>query len=127
MGDYTAKRIRDMQAGFAGGFIKARAELGVSSFGMQVIAMPPDYADYPEHDHEHDGQEEVYLALSGSGWLDIDGERVELGPETLVRVAADTKRKVYAGPEGIRMLVIGACPGAAYTIPEITELESASA
>ena len=51
MGDYTAKRIGDMEAGFGGGFVKARAELGVSAFGMQVIQMPPNYADYPEHDH----------------------------------------------------------------------------
>jgi len=47
MADYTAKKIKDMQAGFGGGFIKARAELGVTSFGMQVIAMPPDYGGYP--------------------------------------------------------------------------------
>ena len=127
MADYTAKRIADMQAGFGGGFIKARAELGVTSFGLQVIAMPPNYGDYPEHDHVHDGQEEVYLALDGSGWMEIDGERVELDRETLVRVAADTKRKVHAGPEGIRLLVIGACPGEVYKVPPITELETATA
>ena len=126
MANYTAKRISDMQAGFGGGFIKARAELGVSSFGMQVIAMPPDYGDYPEHDHADDGQEEVYVALEGSGWIDIEGERVELDRETLVRIAAGTKRKVHAGPQGIRMLVVGACPGKAYEIPPMTELEPAA-
>ena len=51
MADYTAKRIDDMQAGFGGGFVRARAELGVSSFGMQVIRMPPEFDGYPEHDH----------------------------------------------------------------------------
>ena len=110
MADYTAKRLNDMQAGFGGGFIKARAELGVTSFGMQVIAMPPNYGDYPEHDHQEDGQEEVYFAIGGSGWMDIEGERVDLDGDTLVRVAADTKRKVHAGPEGIRLLVLGGCP-----------------
>ena len=44
MSDYTAKRIKDMEAGFGGGFVKARAELGVSAFGMQIIQLPPDYA-----------------------------------------------------------------------------------
>src|SRR5438132_1001480 len=77
MGDYTAKCIGDMEAGFGGGFVKARAELGVSAFGMQVIQMPPNYADYPEHDHADSGQEEVFLALKGSGWMDIEGERVD--------------------------------------------------
>ena len=125
MADYTAKKIKDMQAGFGGGFIKARAELGVTSFGMQVIAMPPDYGDYPEHDHAGDGQEEVYAALDGSGWIDVEGERVEFDKETLVRVPPGTKRKVYAGPQGLRMLVVGASPGEAYKAPEMTELEAA--
>ncbi len=84
MANYTAKKISDMQAGFGGGFIKARAELGVSSFGMQVIAMPPNFGDYPEHDHAGDGQEEVYAVLDGSGTMDVEGERVEMDPETLV-------------------------------------------
>ncbi len=123
---YTAKRIGEMQAGFGGGFIKARAELGVSSFGLQVIALPPDHADYPEHDHAGDGQEEVYATLQGSGWMDVEGERVELEPETLVRVGAGSKRKVHAGPQGIRMLVMGGCPGAVYEIPPMTELEPAA-
>jgi quercetin dioxygenase-like cupin family protein len=125
MSDYTAKHINDMEAAFGGGFIKARAELGVTSFGMQVIRMPADYGDYPEHDHAEDRQEEVYLALGGSGWIDIDGERVELEPEVFVRVAGGVKRKVHAGPNGVKMLVLGGCPGEAYKIPAVTELEAA--
>jgi mannose-6-phosphate isomerase-like protein (cupin superfamily) len=125
MANYTAKHIKDMQAGFGGGFVKARAELGVSSFGMQVIRMPPDYGDYPEHDHAHDSQEEVYLALQGSGWIDVAGERVDLDPGVLVRVGAAARRKVYAGPQGIEMLVIGGCPGKAYEVSELTELTEA--
>src|SRR5207245_11706719 len=99
MADCTAKRIKDMEAGFGGGFVKARAELGVSAFGMQVIQMPPNYADYPEHDHAESGQEEVFLALGGSGWMDVEGQRVDLDEETLVRVGAGAKRTIYAGPE----------------------------
>jgi mannose-6-phosphate isomerase-like protein (cupin superfamily) len=125
MSDYTAKRIKDMEAGFGGGFVKARAELGVTAFGMQVIQLPPDYADYPEHDHAESAQEEVFLALSGSGWIEIDGERVELDNETIVRVGAEARRKVFAGPQGLRMLALGGCPGAAYKIVETTELTAA--
>ena len=122
MGDYTAKRIGDMEAGFGGGFVKARAELGVSAFGMQVIQMPPNYADYPEHDHADSGQEEVFLALKGSGWMDIEGERVELDKGVFVRVAPGTKRKVQAGPAGLQMLVLGGRPGQAYEIASFSEL-----
>ena len=125
MSDYTAKRIKDMEAVFGGGFVKARAELGVTSFGMQVIRMPADYSDYPEHDHERDGQEEVYIALKGSGWIDIDGERVDLDKDMLVRVGGGIKRKVHSGPEGLQMLVLGGCPGKAYEVSEATELTAA--
>ena len=125
MTEYTAKRIKDMEAGFGGGFVKARAELGVTAFGMQVIQLPPDYADYPEHDHAESAQEEVFLALSGSGWIEIDGERVELDNETIVRVGAAARRKVFAGPQGLRMLALGGCPGEAYKIVESTELSAA--
>ena len=126
MADYTAKKLNEMEAGFGGGFIKARAELGVTAFGFQVIQMPPSYGDYPEHDHAESGQEEVFLALGGSGWMDIEGERVELDGDTFVRVGPETKRKVHAGPEGLRMLVIGGCPGQPYAASAMSELSSAS-
>jgi len=126
MADYTAKRIEEMEAGFGGGFVKARAELGVTAFGMQVIQLPPEYADYPEHDHAESGQEEVFLAIGGSGWIEIEGERVDLDGKTFVRVGPDAKRKVYAGPDGLRLLAIGGAPGEPYKIVPVTELGAAS-
>jgi uncharacterized cupin superfamily protein len=125
MADYTAKRLEEMQAAYGGGFVKVRAELGVSAFGMQVIQLPPNYADYPEHDHAESGQEEVFVALSGSGWIDVEGERVELDGTTFVRVGSDARRKVHAGPEGLRLLAIGGAPGEAYKIVSSTELDAA--
>jgi mannose-6-phosphate isomerase-like protein (cupin superfamily) len=127
MSDYTAKHIDEMEAAFGGGLKKARAELGVTSFGAQVIDMPPNYGDYPEHDHEADNQEEVYVVLRGAGEIEIDGERKELVPDVLVRVGPAAKRKIYAGPEGIRLLALGGTPGSAYEISEFTELTGTSA
>jgi hypothetical protein len=126
MADFTAKRIEEMETGFGGGFVKARAELGVRAFGMQVIQLPPGYGEYPEHDHAESGQEEVFLAIGGSGWIDIEGERVELDGKTFVRVGPEAKRKVYAGPDGLRMLAIGGAPGEPYKIVPLTELGAAS-
>lgn len=122
MADYVAKRIEDMEAAFGGGFVKARAELGVTSFGIQVIELPPGSTDYPEHDHLADGQEEVFLALRGSGSIEIDGDTVELTPETLVRVGPKARRKIYAGPEGLRVLALGGTPGSAYEVKPVSEL-----
>ncbi len=125
MADYTAKKIDEMEAAYGGGFVKARAELGVTAFGFQVIQLPPNYSDYPEHDHAESGQEEVFLAIGGSGWMDIDGERVELDSDTFVRVGPQARRKVHSGAEGLRILVIGGCPGEPYKPPATTELTAA--
>ena len=122
MSDYTAKRLSEMEASHGGGFVKVRAELGLSAFGVQVIQLPPDFEGYPEHDHAESGQEELYVALAGTGTIDVEGERADLGGESLVRVGAGARRKVHAGPEGLRLLVIGGTPGRAYEIPAMTEL-----
>jgi quercetin dioxygenase-like cupin family protein len=124
MSNYTAKHIDEMEAAFGGGLKKARAELGVESFGMQVVDLPPNYTDYPEHDHSSDGQEEVYSVLRGSGELDVEGERIALNSDVLVRVGPGIKRKVYSGPEGLRLLALGGVPGSAYEIPEFTQLSA---
>ena|SRR5215210_685049 len=122
MADYAVKRIDDMDAIVRGSFKKARAELGVTSFGVQVIDMPPNIDAYPEHDHSEDGQEEVYVAMRGAGEIEIEGERFPLDPDTMVRVSAGTKRKLYPGDEGMRVLAIGGVPGEAYTVRDSTEV-----
>jgi mannose-6-phosphate isomerase-like protein (cupin superfamily) len=123
--DYTAKRIAEMQTGYGGGFVKVRAELGLTAFGVQIIRLPPGFEGYPEHDHSDTGQEELFVRLSGSGWIDVEGERVELDDQTLVRVGPGARRKVYAGPEGLEMLAVGGTPGEAYRVNPATELETA--
>ncbi len=122
MADYAVKRIDDMEAIYLGAFKRARAELGVSSFGMQVRDIPAGADQYPEHDHSEDGQEEVYLALRGSAEIEIEGERFPLDAETMIRVSAGTKRKIWPGDDGVRVLAIGGIPGKPYQAPEISEL-----
>jgi mannose-6-phosphate isomerase-like protein (cupin superfamily) len=114
MGSYAVKRIDEMEAIYHGSFRRAGAELGVESFGLQVFDLPAGAEHYPEHDHSQDGQEEVYVVLSGSGEFEIDGERVAVDPERIVRVSAGTKRKLLPGPQGIRVLALGGVPGKLY-------------
>jgi mannose-6-phosphate isomerase-like protein (cupin superfamily) len=119
---YTLKRIDDMEAIYFGAYKRVRAELGISAFGIQVIDMPPNAEQYPEHDHGSDGQEELYTALRGSGEIEINGERHPLDPETMVRVGPGVTRKVWPGEEGLRLLIVGGVPGAAYEAPPVSEL-----
>ena len=125
MANYTVKKIDEMEGIYGGAFKRARAELGIESFGMQVIDMPPNIRDqYPEHDHSDDGQEEVYLALRGSAEIEIEGEQHRLDPDTMVRVGPGVKRVIRTGDEGVRILALGGCAGKSYEAPDVTKLGS---
>lgn len=120
MADVTVKRLDEFEAVFGGGFLRVRAGLGVSSFGIAVMELPPNYSDYPEHDQTHDNQEEVYSLLSGRATLLVGGEEIALEPGVWVRVGMDEKRKIVTGDEPARILAVGGSPGAAYDPPEFT-------
>jgi hypothetical protein len=123
---YTVKRIEDMERAFGGAFVRVRAELGITAFGIQVVELPPNSGDLsPEHDHLHDGQEELFLLLVGSGELALPDRAVTLDQETFVRVAPDTRRRLRSGPDGARVLIIGGTPGRAYDPPENSRLGGA--
>jgi mannose-6-phosphate isomerase-like protein (cupin superfamily) len=122
MAGHAVKKIDEMEAIYLGAFKRVRAELGVESFGIQIIDLPPNFENYPEHDHSEDGQEEVYLALRGSGEIEIAGERSPLDPDHIARVGPGVKRKVWPGPDGVRLLIIGGVPGGTYEPPAISEL-----
>jgi mannose-6-phosphate isomerase-like protein (cupin superfamily) len=85
---------------------------------MQVLDFPAGFSDYPEHDHAEDGQEEVYLVLGGRADFVVDGDEVTVAEGQMLKVDAGTKRKLYAGDDGVRVLAIGCTPGAVYERPE---------
>ena len=125
MPDVTFRKIDDMDA-IAGGLARrARAELGVTAWGMQVLTLPANWDGYPEHDHGPDAydpnQEEVYVPLSGSATLLAGGERFELVPGTMARVGPEQQRRILPGPDGIRFVALGGPPGA-FDAPAWTEL-----
>ncbi len=122
MSSYTVKKIDEMEAAFGGGMRLARAGLGVSSFGMQVEEFPPNFDQYPEHSHAEDGQEEVFVVLRGSAEIELDGERIALDPETIVRVGPGVSRRIFPGPQGARILALGGIPGAVYEAPEFSKV-----
>jgi mannose-6-phosphate isomerase-like protein (cupin superfamily) len=107
---YTLKRIDELESIHHGAVKLAGDDLGVESFGLQVLDFPPGFADYPEHDHAADGQEEVYLVLDGSAEFDVAGERVPAAAGAMLRVGPESRRKLVAGPRGVRILAVGCAP-----------------
>jgi mannose-6-phosphate isomerase-like protein (cupin superfamily) len=124
MSTYSVKRIDEMETAYGGGMRLARAALGVTSFGMQVEEFPPNFDQYPEHSHSEDGQEEVYVVLRGNAEIEIEGERIPLDSETIVRVGPGVSRRIFAGPQGVRILALGGVPGAVYEPPDFSKIEA---
>ena len=122
MGTHAVKKIDEMEAVYGGAFKRVRAELGVESFGMQIIDLPPDFDGYPEHDHSQDGQEEVYFALRGAGEIEIEGERYPLDEEHVAKVGPGVTRKVWPGGDGIRLLIVGGVVEGTYEAPDVSKL-----
>jgi hypothetical protein len=121
----TVAAIDDMDPIHGGVVRRARATLGVSSWGMQVLTLPANWDGYPDHNHAADAfdpnQEEVYIPLSGSATLVAGEERFELVPGMMARVAPEQYRRILPGPQGIQFLALGGKPGA-FDPPGWTEI-----
>ncbi len=116
MADVIIKGIDDLE-GYQEQFLYAGKGLGVTAWGMNILKLPPDWADYPDHDHVKDGQEEVYVVLQGSATLQAEGEHWDLTPGMLARVGPEQRRKITPCDEGVTLLVLGGTPGKAYEPP----------
>jgi mannose-6-phosphate isomerase-like protein (cupin superfamily) len=123
--DVTLVAIEEMDPIFDGVVRRARAELGVTGWGMQVLSLPPNWDGYPLHNHDAEAfdpnQEEVYIPLSGSATLTAGDERYELAPGVMARVGPEQHRQILPGPDGIRFIAIGGKPGA-FEAPSWTEV-----
>jgi len=117
---YSAKAISELPTLWDGFANLVREGLGIEAFGAQIMNLPPDY-ETKSHDESRSGQEEMYVALNGSGGGVIEGERGPLDPERLVAVGPQLARVLASGPDGMRVLCIGSVPGAAYEPPEWTQ------
>ena len=96
-------------------FRALRGALEVTAWGMNVIDLDPGATGYPEHDHPQDGQEEVYVILSGEVELHAGGERQVLKAGDCARVPPDVSRKLITTDSAARVLALGATPGQAFT------------
>jgi hypothetical protein len=116
MGDVTVLAYDEMEPIYDGIARRARASLGVTSWGMQLMSLPPNWDGHPNHVHdagvEDANQEEVYIPLDGSGRLHADDEVIELRPGMMVRVGPEQRRRIVPGDDGIQFIALGGVPGA---------------
>jgi mannose-6-phosphate isomerase-like protein (cupin superfamily) len=86
-------------------FQRLRQELGVTTFGMNLIRLRPGERG---RIHRHLRQEEVYLVLEGTLTLVIEGEPRELRRGDLARVAPGVRRQLAnRHPETLLLFALG--------------------
>ena len=57
-------------------------------------------------EHVNDERDVLVLVVDGSGEFDVDGERAELRAGQLIVVPKGSRRRIDAGPDGIRYVTV---------------------
>ena len=107
MSDDIAPGVSFAQLDLAGEdrFQTLRRELGVSTFGLNLIRMQPGNRG---RIHTHERQEEVYVVLEGTLSLVVDGQEHDVGALHAARVAPAVRRQlVNRGPGRLVLLALG--------------------
>jgi uncharacterized cupin superfamily protein len=120
---YRASALDDLPTLWDGFATLVGTGLDITAFGVNVMQLPPDYAT-TAHDEAETGQQELYVALDGSGAVVIGDERHPLDAGHVVRVDAGTDRVLASGPDGMRVLCIGGIPGGVYERPNWSGAEA---
>ena len=114
MSGYTKKNLRqdvenaapkfdmpdEMEARFA------RTPIEGETLGLTLMTLAPGFRI--PFGHKHEGQEEVYVVVRGSGRVKVDDEVVDLAEWDAIRFDKDTMRNMEAGPDGLEYVAFGA-------------------
>ena len=117
MNGYRARAIDELPTLWDGFAKLVRAGMEIEAFGANIMDLPPDHRTR-SHDEADSGQQELYVALRGSGAVLIGGESLPLDADHLVAVDAGTARVLSSGPDGLRVLCVGGVPGGVYSPSE---------
>jgi quercetin dioxygenase-like cupin family protein len=108
----TIRRREDLER--TGNWLLVRRSLGLSAFGMNLVEIPAGER-IPEHDETDRDQEEVFLVLSGSPSLVVDGREIETPAGTFARLDPHlTRTVVNRGDEPAAVLIMSAPRSSGY-------------
>jgi quercetin dioxygenase-like cupin family protein len=79
--------------------------LGIGAFGLYQVDLPAGAETVP-HDHRHEGVEDAYVVVRGSGWLVVDGDDVPLAEGSAASVTPEATRSIRAGASGCVFIAV---------------------
>ena len=87
----------------------ARKSLGLTSFGMNIVELPPGES-IPEHDEVERDQEEVFVTLDGEAVFVIDGDEHAAPAGTYARLDPEPVRTVVNRSDRAATVLIVSAP-----------------
>lgn len=112
MDSFSITNLEDAER--SGDWSLIRKSLGLSSFGINVVEIPPG-GQIPEHDETQRDQEEVFFVLEGDAVVVIDGDDHPAPRGTFVRLDPTPSRTVRNdGDEPARVLIASAPRSSGY-------------
>jgi quercetin dioxygenase-like cupin family protein len=104
---FTIKHDEELERDY-GKWVLVRRSLGLSSFGMNTVELPPGES-IPEHDETDRMHEEVFLVLDGNPTMVVNGAEHPLKTGSFVRLDPEPKRTVRNDTDSMtRVLIISA-------------------
>jgi mannose-6-phosphate isomerase-like protein (cupin superfamily) len=83
----------------------AREDLESETIGLAFHIVKPGKRQAFAHRHKE--AEEIYVVLSGRGWIKLGDELREVRQMDAIRVAPEVPRAFEAGTDGLELLVFG--------------------
>ena len=93
----------------SGNWMLARRSLGVASFGINMVELPPGES-IPEHDEIERDQEEVFCVLGGAPTFVIDGREHPAPEGTLVRLDPPHRRTIRNDGDVAALVLLVSAP-----------------
>jgi uncharacterized cupin superfamily protein len=113
MDAFTIRHDDELERDY-GKWVLVRRSLGVSSFGINAVELPPGES-IPEHDEVARDHEEIFLVLEGAPTLVVDGADHPLREGSFARLDPAPKRTVRNdGGSVARVLIVSAPMSSGY-------------
>lgn len=114
MGSYKAGSLHDVEDTAPGAGVDSIQEMRFATeafdathVGFSHYRFKPGMRQPFGHVHHHEGAEEVYVVIAGSGTIKLDDDVVQLQRLDTVRVDPTVIRAFEGGPEGMEILAFG--------------------
>jgi hypothetical protein len=117
MATYAIARLDEIDALHDGRYryLPVRHHFGITSFGVTAwVGAAVGDPIINEYDEDSEPAEELFVVVSGRAIFELEGERVEATPGTLVLTEPGTRRTAVAAEPATTILALDGRPGKAY-------------